>query len=103
METGNSYSSNFDQINLRRTVMSEYVAGPKDIWWLVNHLSSEFSGQYVLFDIDANPQSHPVAKMAAYLYNAVMVDKSLQAEAIANGLTLALDVSSYDNQWIYNN
>jgi len=103
IETSSDYQNNFNQLLTRRPVNHEYVAAPNDVWWFVDHFKADFSGQYVLFDLQANPDSLMVARMGAYLYDAVIVEKELQGEAAAAGLTMTIDVSTYDDQWVYNN
>ena len=41
--------------------------------------------------------------MATTKYNAVMVDKIIQAAAVANGFTRQIDVSSFDDEWSLKN
>ena len=103
IETWTEYQKNLEQILLRRAVTHEYVESPKDMWWLINHFMGDFSGQYVLYDWQGNPDSQNAAKMGAYKYDAIMIDLTQEADAIANGLTMAIDVSSYDDQWILDN
>lgn len=50
--------------------------------------------RYVLCDISANPQSLNAAKMQAWNFSAVVIDKPLEKWAQAHGLTLAMDVST---------
>jgi hypothetical protein len=103
IETWTDYKNNFNQIVNKRSVTYDYVSSPNDIWWLIDHFKNDFSGQYVLFDLENNPESLMAARMAAYIHDAVIVDVQLQSQAIANGLTMAIDVSAYGNQWIYDN
>ncbi len=103
IETWTDYKNNFDQIVSKRSVTYNYVASPNDIWWLIDHFKTDFSGQYILFDLENNPESLMAARMASYTYNAVIVDAQMQSQAIANGLTMAIDVTAYGNQWIYDN
>jgi len=103
LELTSDYRNNIEDIATRRNITYEYVAWPKTPWWLIQHFKPQFGSRYVLYDQATNPDSVNAAYMASYLYDAVMIDEELKAEAIANGLTLALDVSTYDDQWIWDN
>lgn len=50
-----------------------------------------FSGGYVLCDIEANPESSVVASIAAHVYQAVIVDISLEERFIEAGYTMRYD------------
>lgn len=91
------------EIDSRRNITYEYVVNPKTTWWVVDQVKSVFNSNYVLYDIDSEPDSINVALMAAYKYNAIIVDVDLEADAISHGLTKVFDCTNKDDAWIWNN
>ena len=91
------------QLASRRGITRQYVVNPQTPWTIVDLLKAKFGNRYVLYDLNANPDSLNVARMASYKFDAIMVDKVLETTAIAHGLTNVFDCSDKDDQWIYDN
>jgi len=91
------------QLATRRGITYQYVVNPQTPWNVVDRFKASFGNRYVLYDLNTNPDSLDVARMASYKFDAIMVDKILEPTAIAHGLTNAFDCSANDDQWIYSN
>ncbi|MCX5634400.1 MAG: GxGYxYP family putative glycoside hydrolase [Planctomycetota bacterium] len=72
-------------------------------WEVMDHFKSAFGNRYILYDVTTNPDSMNAARMASYTYNCPIIDISQQGTATSHGLTVALDVRTYTDQWIYDN
>jgi len=91
------------QLAARRAVAYQYVVAPQNPWNLVDRFKASFGNRYVLYDLNANPDSLDVARMASYKFDAIMVDRILEPTAMAHSLTNAFDCSDKDDQWVYTN
>ena len=74
------------QLATRRGITYQYVVNPQTPWNIVDRFKTSFGNRYVLYDLNANPDSLDVARMASYKFDAIMVDKILEPTAIAHGL-----------------
>ena len=87
----------------RRGIAFSYVSAPQTVWDLAGRFQTNFGGRYVRCNIGANPDSLDIARMAAYKFNAVIVDSSIVATAQARGWTNAFDASDKNDQWFFTN
>lgn len=87
----------------RRPITTEYIKAPSSIWDVIARFKSYYASHYVLCDTASATDSLNVARMAAYKYNAIIVDKSREAQALARGLSKVFDATDKTNQWIYDN
>ena len=87
----------------RRGLTFSYVSAPKTAWDLAARFQTNFGGRYVRCNISTNPDSLNVARMAAYQFNAVIVDSLIEATAISRGWTQAFDASDKNDQWFFTN
>ncbi len=68
-----------------------------DPWWLVDHFQSYLTG-YLLYQ--TGDDSINTATSLAGVERAVVVEASLESQAIAQGLSLVLDLRSLDEAWV---
>ncbi|MDG2333580.1 MAG: GxGYxYP family putative glycoside hydrolase [Myxococcota bacterium] len=71
-----------------------------DAWWLVDHFADKISG-YLLYE--TGNDSVNAATSLAGLERAVVVEISIEAQAIAHGLTRVLDLRARDEAWVLAN
>ena len=83
----------------RRDVDSIKMQAPNNSWKLLKRFSSIHNNNYVLCDFD-NSESVNVGKMAAFKYNAILCDISIEYEAINNGFTKSFDAIGVTEQWM---
>jgi hypothetical protein len=87
----------------RRSLSFSYWSKPKTVWDLAAHFQTNFGSRYVRCDFSANPGSLSISRMAAYKFNALIVDASIETTAVARGWTNVFDASGKDDQWFYTN
>ena len=90
-------------LSRRRNISYTYFSGPLTAWDLASHFRTNFGGRYVLCNISANPDSLNIARMAAYKFDAVIVDSLVQSNALSRQWTNVFDASSKDDNWFYTN
>lgn len=90
-------------LSQRRGVPFTYFPAPLTPWDLATHFRTNFGGRYVLCNIGANPDSLNIARMAAYKFEALIVDSLVQSNALARQWTNVFDASNKDDQWFYTN
>ena len=83
----------------RRSVPFTYWSGPQTVWDLAAHFQTNVGSRYVRCDFSANPGSLSISRMAAYKFNAVIVDALIEATAVARGWTNVFDASDKNDQW----
>lgn len=87
----------------RRSLPFTYVAVAQTVWDLVARFQTNFGARYVRCDFTANPGSLSLSRMAAYKFDAVIVDALIEATAVAHGWTNVFDASDKDDQWFATN
>lgn len=87
----------------RRSLQVEYWSSPRTAWGLAERFAPRFGGRYVLCDIARNPDSLNVARMAAYRFEAVIVDALLVAHAESRQWTRVFDATDKDDRWFKTN
>ena len=71
-----------------------------DPWWLVDHFRPSITG-YLLYA--TGNDSISAATSLAGLERAVLVESSIEAQAVAHGLSLVLDMRGLDEAWVLAN
>jgi hypothetical protein len=71
-----------------------------DPWWLVSHFQPQLAG-YLLYQ--AGNDSVNAATSLAGLERAIVVEASIEAQAIAQGLSRVLDMRNLDEAWVLAN
>lgn len=87
----------------RRGITYTYVSSPQTAWNLAGHFQSNFGGRYVLCNIGTNPDSLNIARMAAYKFDAVIVDSLIRSNAVMRQWTNVFDASDKNDQWFATN
>jgi hypothetical protein len=92
-----------EDLSRRRGVTYSYWGAPNTPWTLVAWFQTNFHKRYVRCDIAANPDSLNIARMAAYKYEAVIVDAAVETNAIGRGWTKVFESADKDDNWFYTN
>lgn len=87
----------------RRGLSYSYVSAPATVWTIVDQFAAKFGTGYVRCNIGSNPDSLNVARMAAYKYDAVIVDAAIEPVAQARRMNIRFDASDKDDQWFRTN
>jgi hypothetical protein len=103
LEANASYRLILNDLSRRRGIPFAYFSGPLTAWDLVARFQGRFAGRYVLSNIEANPDSLNVARMAAYRFNALIVDAAVRSKAEAREWTRVFDASDKTDAWYATN
>ena len=87
----------------RRNLPFAYGPGSQTVWDVAAHFQTNAGARYVRCDFRANPGSLSVSRMAAYKYDAVIVDATIEAAARAHGWTVAFDAADKNDTWFATN
>ncbi len=87
----------------RRGVTYSYWSAPGTPWTLAARFQTNFHKGYVRCDLAANPDSLDIARMAAYKYEAVIVDAAAETNAISRGWTKVFECADKDDNWFRTN
>ncbi len=90
-------------LSRRRGIPYTYYPAPLTTWDLASHFRAKFGGRYVLCNLSANPDSLNLARMAAYRFDAVIVDSVIQSSAVTRQWTNVFDASAKNDQWFFTN
>jgi len=90
-------------LSQRRAVSYSYLSAPATVWDLVERFRTNFNSEYVHCNINSNPDSLNIARMAAYKYDAVIVDSALEFTAQTHELAKIFEASDKDDNWFYTN
>ena len=87
----------------RRNVPFTYWLDLRTVWDVAAHFQTNVGAHYVRCDFSANPGSLSISRMAAYQFNAVIVDALIEPAAVAHGWTKVFDASDKNDQWFATN
>lgn len=94
------------EYNIDTAYVNTIIGSQRYIEWAIDNFYSHING-YIRYDSASNPDSLNIASSLAGLYKAVIVDadfeSTVQPLLAAKGLSMLMDVSTRDNQWLYNN
>ena len=87
----------------RRGVTYSYWSAPGTPWTLAARFQTNFHKGYVRCDLASNPDSLNIARMAAYKYEAVIVDAVAETNAISRGWTKVFECADKNDDWFHTN
>lgn len=102
IEANSDHRAILQDLSSRRGIPFTYVSAPASVWTFLDLFKTNIAS-YTRCSIGQNPDSLNVARMAAYRFNALIVDALLENKAQAHSLTNAFDASDKNDDWFHTN